>query len=375
MISKELRFFGFEARHYANLFRVMDPPFPDDEPEKNPKGAFALLDRFAPADKGDNNKVLPTWQTMPLLVLHRNGKVNRIVRLGGGTVVGPSIETIDKKTLRALRKGEAVPFVVAIDLDALPDLWAEVQNVVELNDDLVAQNLAMFSVFRQALDKTIHIEPRLLGSLPLPSYALLRGTIDRLFPDGRTLLFYLYEGNQLWTSLIVAKDKGAIQLITSHKSIASEVPFRSPRQDGAKIVQEVGRRYGKPFVAAFIPLDVWSRFVHGERSAIARALATRSAVLDPAPAWIIALVGAGAVSEAANRSVKLAGKLLSRSPFGGKLIPRGAKKIADTIGSPLEALGLDPWELMNWSRIWMRRIQPVLYRNRATAETAKGRSK
>jgi|GEM_PF-4084958 hypothetical protein len=370
MISKDLRFFAFDTKQYANLFRLMDPPAPQgDAPPSKSKGAFAILDRIAPADAGESRE-LPTWHKLPLLVLHRKGAVQRIARLGGGCVEDHGLTTIEKKTLRALRKGQGVPFVVAIELDALPDLWAEVQQAVDLNDDLVAQNLAMLGVFRKALDTSVHIEPRPLGNLPLPSYDLLRRTFDRLFPDDRSLVFYISEGNRLWTSIIVSKKKGAIQLVTSHKSIANEIPFRSTRQDAPRIVDVVTKRYGKPFLAAFIPLDVWSRFIEGERSAIARALAARTAVLDPAPAWIIALVGAGAVSDAANRSAKLAGKLLSRSPFGGKLIPRGAKKLAETISSPLEALGVDPWEMMNWSRLWMRRLKPLLYRNAVLEDEA-----
>jgi hypothetical protein len=58
--------------------------------------------------------------------------------------------------------------------------------------------------------------------------------------------------------------------------------------------------------------------------------------------------------------VRLAGKLLSSTRLGAKLLPGGteaAERFVQAVSSPLEALGLDPWELLRWSRDWTRRIK------------------
>jgi hypothetical protein len=78
------------------------------------------------------------------------------------------------------------------------------------------------------------------------------------------------------------------------------------------------------------------------------------------------------VAEAASRSVRLAGKLLSASGFGARLLggAAAAERLVQAVSNPLEALGLDPWDLLRWARDWARRVE--LERERLAGPGASG---
>ncbi|MCA9665670.1 MAG: hypothetical protein KC503_08780 [Myxococcales bacterium] len=375
MISRDIRIEHLDERHLANLVRAMDPPEGRGEPEaaarprkRRSSGLFERLTGAASASADDERddsglgaaaeqaKKRPRWRP-PVVALTRAGRVLRLFRLGGGTLPRGTLRSADPEDLKRFRRKHELPFVVAVDVEALPRLYSQVQKDVRVDDDMVAQQLAMLRAVRAALDGgEVVVEPRLIGALPIPSYDILQKSFDLVLPDGRSALFYIVDGHRIWTSAIVHKEKGDVSVLTSHRAIADEVELRSIKTDAPRVVEAVTRRYGPVHVGFFVTLHTWHAFVSGDRGAIARALATRTAVLDPCPPWLFALVGAGAVSEAASRSARLAGRLLSRSRF----LSSGAGKLVQSMTSPLEVLGVDPWELMKWAQAWSRRVLPLI---------------
>jgi len=341
--------------HWTRLLDLMLPPVGASDQAAG--GALAsLMARTGPPQQASSTALSPE---MPAIVLHRQGQVVRILRLGGGTLPVESLAgRPTQQSLRAFRHEHQLPFVAAVDLDLLPRLWSATQASVKLEDDFIAQQLAMLRVFRDALGKGVLVDPKLLGAVPIPQASLLQMTFDRMLPDGRSFVFYLLDGGAIYTSLIVAKRAGDIELVTTHDAIADRVPHLSSVRDARLVLEAVKERIARPHIGIFLPLGVWHETVDGDRSAIARAMATRRAVLDPAPAWLLAIVGAGIVAEAATRTGRLAGQLLSASRLGAQLFgSKRAERLVQTLSNPLEALGLDPWETLRWGRDWRRRIQ------------------
>jgi hypothetical protein len=357
MISRDLRIEGIDPEGWAHLLSSLLPP-PGGDPEPQPLSSWGPLSRFTQESGPARQSTTALSRRPAALVLLRGERILRILSLGGGTLPAEELPSASQEDLRALRRRLGLPFVAALDVEALPGLWAEAQSAVNLEEDFVAQELAMVRVFREALGRSVRVDPRLFGRIPLPSAALLQKTFNTLLPDGRSLIFYLVEGGRVWTSLIAVKQAGDIVLVTSHAAIADKVRFSSVR-DARAVNQAVAERFAPPHIGLFLPLRTWHELVAGDRSAIARALPGRQAVLDPAPPWLLALVGAGTMAEAATRSVRFAGKLLAASGLGARFLPGGteaAERLVQTVSNPLEALGLDPWDLLRWSRDWVRRI-------------------
>lgn len=352
MISRALRVEAFDSKNFSRLLQLLDPAGEDAE-----SGRAGWLDRVTGGSTEQGT--LPSRAAPAALVLLRGGQPRRIVLLGGGELPLTALPgVVDAAALGRLRKERGLAFVVALATEALPELAAEIQRQLRPRDDLAAQGLAALRLLQRALGRDVLVSPRLLGALPLPPYDLLQRTFDRIFPAGRSVLFYVFEGTQLHCSAILRKRGGDIDLVSSQRAFDAELRVRG-LADLPRLRKLVAERYGEVHICMAVPLSAWRRFVAGDRSALARALASRQAVLDPAPAWLRALIGAGAVSEAATRSARFAGKLLSRSPLGS-LLGDKPERLVGKIGNPLEALGIDPFEFLRWGRSWSRRSLSLL---------------
>jgi hypothetical protein len=358
MISPTLEMREINPVHWRRLTELLLPPPGGDPTPRSGGGALSFISRATAPAKVSSTALSPA---MPAVALVRGGQVLRIFQLGGGTLSHTELPTVSQEELRAFRKRHHLPFVAAVDLDALPDLWSEVQARVSFDDDLVAQQLMMLQTFRRALGRSIWVDPMLFGAAPLPTYKVLQLTFDRMLPDRKSFVFYLTEAGQIWTSLIAVKRHGDLCLVTTHDAIAHRVRLSSIRSDAPAVLKAVSQEIAPPHIGVFLPLSVWHETAAGDRSAIARALAARRAAISPAPPWLLALVGVGAVAEAASRSGRLANTLLKTSRLGAQFLPgqasRAAEKLVDTLSNPLEALGLDPWEMLRWGREWRRRVQ------------------
>jgi len=363
MISPRLKLIDLNPDHWARLMDLMLPPTGGD-PEPAAAGPLGFLARaqaqVQAAGKPERSS-LATSPHRPAVVLHRGGTILRVVQLGGGVLSSEGLASVSTVDLRAYRKARALPLLVAIDVARLPEVWASFQDGINLTDDLALQHYAMLKALKAAIGSGVEVEPRLFGAVPLPAEAMLQKTFDRLLPDRRSFVMYLVDRGSVWTSVIATKRDGDLQLITTHDAIAARVRFSTIGLDAKKVVKEVGRRFEPVHIGLFLPLSVFQELVAGDLSAIARAMAARKAVVDPAPAWLLGLVGAGAAAEAATRTGRLASGLLRGSKLwqglGRGPAGKAAEKLAQTLSSPLELLGLDPWEALRWGRDWRRRLQ------------------
>lgn len=369
MISPDLRIEHLNGEQLENLLRLMDPPADASDGATTTLRGEALrwLDRLT-SDPVAPREDQATDHTPPVLLVLRGGRPVRARRLGGEPVALAEFGDGSPAALRAFRQRDGAAFVLAVQSEALPGLAADLQSAIRPGTDLVSQALSAARLVQERGRTALFVEPEAWGRWRLPSYELVQGSFEKLLPHGTTLVFYVQQRGKLWTSLIARQRHGDIDLITSHDAIAAEAPFRGI-QDAPQVLTTVQRRIGPPHIGAFVGLGSWQRFVAGDRGALARAIAAREAVLDPCPAWLLAVVGAGAVSEAATRSARLAGKLLAKAPIGGRLFGESdsswranTQKIATKIANPLDALGLDPWELVRWGREWTRRFRYLVDR-------------
>ena len=93
-------------------------------------------------------------------------------------------------------------------------------------------------------------------------------------------------------------------------------------------------RLARPHVALFATLDAWREIVGPDPGSLARQVASRGAILDPAPPWALALAGVGAMAGVAQEASRLF----------GRFVPQAVKDTARAI-SPFAALGFDPIDL------------------------------
>ena len=323
MLSAKVRVIGVDPEHWANLFRLLDPPAGSD-PEPGEAGPLgALLKRGgkrvpATISAPSTPRRRRTTQTAvvvrsPAIVLTRGGEIQRIVRLGGGTISRRKLGSIETADLTAFRHELSLPFVAVVDTDALPKLWAGLQRAMRYDGDYVEQQLAFYQIFARMIDdQELIFDPKEEISFKVPPYSALQRALDLAWPDDHCCLFYVVDRGRIWSAVIARKRHGDIDLIAGHRALGDNLRFRS-MADAPALVKAAATTIAPVHAGIFVTLTTWKLLVDGDRSALARAAASRQAVLSPCPTWLLAFVGLGAVSDVAGRSARLAGKLLSKT--------------------------------------------------------------
>ncbi len=234
-------------------------------------------------------------------------------------------------SLGQLRRRAGAPIAIAFEDDALDRIAQAIERELVVHHDLVAQWLTTVQAAQRELGRTVHIDPNPIGKLPLPSYEALETTWNLLLPDDRAAGLFVFDRGQLWNSLILEKRGGQAVRVTSSHALGLVRPVMERR---GEILAAMERRVARPHIALFATLGAWRAIVGPEVGALAREVALRQAILDPAPPWALALAGAGAVAGVAKEASRLL----------GRFVPSSVKATARAF-SPFAALGFDPIDL------------------------------
>jgi len=324
VLSAELDLAELDARHWTNWWRLLVPP----RVLAQPSWALAILD---------------------------GGKLVKLVVTGKGAIDPPP--GFSEKSLAAYAKKLGVEAIVAMDREVIGKLSAEIEGALRFDMDYAEQGLVAWRALKRHAGKGIWTEPQLLELLPSPSYEPLQRTFDLLVPNNSALLAYVIDDDRsrIHTSIIAVKDDGDIVQAGTHRAIADLVPEASFARDWQKqqkrVISAVEERFAKPSIALFLERATLMRILTGPSDQLARELNAKHVVIDPAPAWLLGLLGGAAVAAMAGRA---ASALASMLPQGvrdrGKAIgDRARDALKDSGAHPFALLGFDPIEL--WSRV------------------------
>ncbi len=328
MLSPELELTSLDARHWKNWWRLLVPP--------------RVLAR-------------PAWA----LAILEDSKVIKLVITGKGSL-DPSLHPLPglgDKALAAWARTLDVAAVVAIERRVIGELSAEIEAALRLEQDLVEQGLIALRALKRHAGRGLWTEPALLDVLPAPAYEPLQRTFDLLIPNGTALLAYVIDDDRqkVHSSIIAVKQAGDITRAATHRAIAdlvSEPAFARDWDKGYKrVLEAVEDRFAKPSVAVFLERATLMRIITGPGDQLPRELNAKAVVIDPAPAWLLGLLGGAAVAAMAGRA---ASALASMLPQGARdrasaMGNRARNAMKDSGANPFAMLGFDPLEL--WSRL------------------------
>jgi hypothetical protein len=324
VLSAELELAALDARQWKNWWRLLVPPRVLDQPA----WALAVLD---------------------------DGVVKKLVVSGRGA--------IDPKTvppgfdLAAWAKALGVGAVIAIERRVIGELSAEIEGALRLDHDIVEQGLVALRALKRHAGKGVWTEPALLDVLPAPSFDPLQRTFDLLVPDGSALVTYIVDDDRrrIHASIIATKAGGDIVRAATHRAIGDLISESVFARDWDKAYKRVNaaveERFAKPSIALFLERATLMRILTGPGDQLARELNGKHVVVDPAPAWLLGLLGGATVAAMAGRAATaLAGML----PQGARdrasaIATRARDAMKDSGANPFALLGFDPIEL--WSRL------------------------
>jgi hypothetical protein len=307
VIATDIAIEGIDPEGWRNSTRLLFPPSKTGGPTRKP-GA-------------------------PLLLFIENNVCVKAVRLGIGRIDPKELEWAGSFSLPKLRKAVGAPFAVAIEDDAIERIAKTIDGGVDAKDDLVAQWLDAARAVRSELGKGVHIDPDPVGRVPVPSFAAVQKTWEMLFPDDRAVALFIFDREDVWASYIVEKQGGDVVRVTTHAALGMQNPSLARHKE---ILAAIERNVARPYAGIFCSLDAWREIVGPDIGALARQAALRNAILDPAPPWLLALVGAGAMAGVAQEASRLF----------GRFVPDSIKATARAV-SPFAALGFDPIDLFS----------------------------
>lgn len=245
-----------------------------------------------------------------------------------------------------------VSAVVVIERTLLPTLARTLDGSLEHGQDLVEQGLAALRVCKAQAGRALWTYPVVLELLPAPSYESVQRTFDLLVPDDSALVAYVFEDDRsaVHTSVIARKRRGNLDRVTTHRGLG-EVPALAASWPTAypRVLAAVERALARPSLGVFLERATLQRILTGPSDQLSRELSARKLVLDPAPTWLLGLLGGATVAAVANRGARALAAMLpsaARERAAG-LAQRASTALRDSGAHPFALLGFDPIELFH----------------------------
>jgi hypothetical protein len=331
VISPELELRDLDAQHWQNAWKLLVPP----RVLNHPRWALVVID----------------------------GAIERVVKtiIAGaearGSVPPVPLPGVSEKDLSAYAKQLGVGAVIVVDKPLIRHLSKEIEGALSFETDGAAQGLVALRALKKYAGRGVWTEPPLLDILPAPTIEPLQRTFDLLIPDRSSLVAYVIDddGSRLYTSIIAVKDGGDITVAAGHGAISDLVAEGSLARDWAtnykRVLAAVEERFAKPTVAVFLERATLQKILTGPSDTLARELNAKRVIIDPAPAWLLGLLGGAAVAAMAGRAGRALASMLPQSTrdMANALKNRAQTAMKESGAHPFALLGFDPLEL--WARV------------------------
>ena len=297
----------------------------------------------------------PAWA----LAILDDGRVSKLVVTGRGALDPEQVPLpgLGESALAAWATALDVGAVVAIERRVIGELSMEIETALRLDHDLVEQGLVALRALKRHAGRGVWTDPPLLDVLPTPAYEPVQRTFDLLVPDRSALVAYVIEDDRqrIHTSIVAIKDGGDITRAATHRALADLVPEPSFAHEWDKrykrVLAAVEDRFAKPSVGVFLERATLLRVLTGPSDQLPREVNANNVVLDPAPGWLLGLLGGATVAAMAGRAATALANMLPQGARAraSSLATRARDAMMESGAHPFSMLGFDPLEL--WSRL------------------------
>ncbi len=274
-----------------------------------------------------------------------------------GALATASLEPFAPGALAALCEDHDADGAIILDVGAIAALSHEIEAHLTIDLDLAAQGLATLRALKRHAGKGVWSHPHLLELVPAPHYEPLQRTFDLLVPDDTALVGYVFDDDRarVHTSGVAVKRGGDLAEVTTHAALADAIDERTLAHDWPKhykrVLAAVEQQVAKPSIGVFLERATLLRVLTGPGDQLARELNARRVIIDPAPAWLLGLLGGATVAAFATRGARAIANLLPRSArdAAAGLAHRASDAMKQSGAHPFALLGFDPLEL--WAQV------------------------
>jgi hypothetical protein len=246
---------------------------------------------------------------------------------------------------------------IVLDTGVIAAVSAEVERRLSIDQDLAAQGLEVLRALKHRAGKGVWTHPHVLEIVPAPPYDAIQRTFDLLIPDDSALVAYVIDDDRraVHTSAIAIKRGGDLAEVTTHAALADAIDEAALARDWPRaykrVLTAVGQRHARPSIGLFLERATLLRVLTGPGDQLARELNARRVVIDPAPAWLLGLLGGATVAAFATRGARALAAMMPRAARdrAADLAQRAGDAMKNSGAHPFALLGFDPIEL--WSQL------------------------
>jgi hypothetical protein len=240
----------------------------------------------------------PTRPRGGVVAVHAGGTLLKLVHTEVGRLRRDDAQRAFPCSAEALARAHHASWSVVIEagtLDTIMDRFAE---RTRRGDDVTAQTLTILHVAREeALAGRLELWPGRLRGAPIPSPAMVRGTVDSVCPVGRTMVVGLFEDGELWTSMALRRGPGGVNLVLGPDEVRSDMGLLAGdwRRDYRHLARAIEERSGPLAFGCYTEVATIRKLeVDPNPGAWARAAALRDIILAPLPAPLAIPLGVDA---------------------------------------------------------------------------------
>lgn len=332
MLSADLDLHDLEPRHVRNAWSLFVPPG-----LASPRVLLGFVEGTP-----------PRWVKLVLAGRDARGAID---------LADLAPPHLGAKGLASLCHSLGADGAIVLETGVLATIAKEIETHLSIDHDLPAQGLASLRALKRHAGKGVWTHPPLLDILPAPHAEPLQRTFDLLVPDDTALVGYVIADDRarVHTSGIAVKRGGDLVEVTTHAAIDDVIGERAFARDWTKQVKRVlaavDERIAKPSIGVFLEEATLHRVLTGPGDQLARELNARRVIIDPAPAWLLGLLGGATVAAMASRGARAIANLLPQSArdAAAAMASRASDAMKQSGAHPFALLGFDPLEL--WAQV------------------------
>lgn len=235
-----------------------------------------------------------------IIIIHDQGEIQKFAHTAHADIVRPiSKITNPKADAEAVYKANAgvCDFVMVIDRRSSDEYFKRVQNAWSPTEDLDEYVSRAFSLYNAYPDGIVAYPGSAATQLGLQwrlgaSHAAIKAAAAAFVPPSSRVLFGVFEGDALWTSLILGFDAdGRINVVTTID--AAELTVKTGRAAIAKEATAwTAKTYGAVSIALFAGLSTVRKFLAetDKLSVLREARQAGDLIADPLPASLAKLL-------------------------------------------------------------------------------------
>lgn len=273
MLSKDVVIQDLDQRGWANLISMVDRDtqyriLGEERKQKPPRTRIIIV------HQGD--RLLKAWHT-------NKGSITE------GFAWNPTMKPED------IAKREGVDRVIMVKHGAIGEIYGKFQAKTRPDDDYVKQLFCIYEAIRTEIGEGLKFSRDV--KLPAIGYDTARQLAKMFVPENCTVVLYIFEGSTVWASAIAGIDSDhSADMLTSHDALVADgFGFFDWRRDYKNFLKAIAGRFRRPGIGIFVDVKSAARIMKSKTpmSAIAAAQKANDLILDPLPAKIKGILGAG----------------------------------------------------------------------------------